>query len=347
MYAFFADLHVGENLSRESYLKSLNDFLGYIKAEKEECHCIFACGDFFTKKLNIDDLVFAGSLILNLVLNNCGKTKQHVPVHFIHGTYTHDNDQYDVFMNFLQKLPNAEVFYTNKACIGTLKNGKRVLYLPQEYGAVDYSIMTKEKFDIIVGHGPIASETYGPCQATQFENLFSVELLGKISQICVFGHYHGYTDFGNGVYYTGPWLRWQYGEDEPRVFFFCDDEFKVFTKPNENALNFDTFKIYDPEQLRVHLSNKLTNPKRFEINCKPDQLSEYHAIMNQHKHPWIKFKMILDKDEPTQTKEIKQIKVSSAIEPIPALIQYIQDKNNIDASEMIHQYETKIKNEGE
>jgi len=346
LLAFIGDLHIGTKLPQADYLKSLDKFLGLIKEHKEECHCIFVCGDLFDHKLTIDEAKFASIFLLNLVCNNCGRNgHQHVPVHFIHGTYGHDHDQYEIFLPMLDRIPNVNIFYTKTACISVLRNGLRVLYLPQEYGDVDYSKAFDKKYDIIVGHGPLSSETKHPCKSTQYEILHSAEQLGDISKLCVFGHYHGYTDFGNNVYYTGPWLRWKYGEDEPRVFFFCNDNFEVETVPNEFALEYETFEIHSPEELRREVSKEINNPHRFIIHCKNDELTEYHAIMNVFKkNQFLKYQIIsetISKDDSIKKFDSNQI-TNPIVEPVPALIEYVKDKYDIDVSTEIKEYETKI-----
>jgi hypothetical protein len=343
--AFIGDLHLGVKLPRIDYLKSLDKFLGLIKQHKEECHCIFVCGDLFDHKLTIEEAKFASLFILNLVCNNCGRNgKQHVPVHFIHGTYTHDNEQYEIYMPMLEKLPNTNVFYTKTCCSGTLSNGMKILYVPQEYGDIDYSKAFSNEYDIIVGHGPISSQTKSPCQSTQYEILHSAEQLGSISKICVFGHYHGYTDFGNNVYYTGPWLRWKYGEDEPRVFFFCNDNFEVETFPNEFALEYETIDIYSPEELRIEVSKEINNPHRFIIHCKNNELNEYHAIMNAYKkNQFLKYQILSEYEETDKQPQIDDMPSNPIVEPVTALIEYVKDKYDVDVTDEVKDYETRLK----
>lgn len=346
IYAFIGDLHLGVKLPQMDYLKSLNKFFEIIKEHKEECKCIFVVGDLFDHKLTIEEAKFASLFVVNLVCNNCGRTRQHVPVHFIHGTFSHDNEQYEIFLPMLEKLPNTEIYYTKTASVGSLTDGTSILYLPQEYGSsIDYSQAFSKTYDIIVGHGPVSSETATPCNSTQYEILHSAEKLGSISKICVFGHYHGYTDFGNNVYYTGPWLRWRYGEDIGRVFFFCNDNFEVETVPNEFAMEFDTFPIYSPDELREYLSNDITNPHRFVIHCKNNELNVYHGIMNAYKkNQFIKYQMVKDNDskESCDIKLIEDKTPTVIVEPVPALIEFIKDKYNVDLVEEITDYEAKI-----
>lgn len=345
MYAFIGDLHIGTKLPQIDYMKSLNTFLGLIKKHKEECHCILVAGDLFDHKLSIEEAKFAALFMLNLVCNNCGRNgHQHAPVHFIHGTYTHDYDQYEIFLPILEKIPNTRIFYAKHACTCKLENGVNVLYLPQEYGDIDYEKAFNKEYDIIVGHGPVSSETKQPCKSTQYEILMSAEQLGSISKICVFGHYHGYTDFGDNVYYTGPWLRWRYGEDEQRVFFMCNDKFEVETTVNDVALEYETFHVYSPEELRTEVSKEISNPHRFIIHCKNDELPEYHAIMNAYKkNHFLKYQIISERiDDDDNDKIVKDSVNKPIVEPIPALIEFVKDKYDIDVSGEVKEYEEKI-----
>jgi hypothetical protein len=345
IYAFIGDLHLcAGKLPRMDYVKSLNEFLGIIKNHKEKCHGIFVVGDLFDHKLSVEELEFASAFLVNLACNNCGRDgKHHVPVYFIHGTYTHDYEQYEIFMPMLEKINNVRVFYTDTACVGTLENGASILYLPQQYGDVDYSEHFKQKYDIIVGHGPVSSETKNPCKSTKFEIMHAAELLGSISKICVFGHFHGYTDFGNNVFYTGPWLRWKYGEDIDRVFFLCNDNFEVETIPNKFALKYETFEIHTPDELRKMVSMDVKNPQRFIIHCKSEELPEYHGIMNAYKkNQFLKYQIISEDDDPEDIALPEEHTTKPIVEPIPALIEYVKEKYDMDVSEEVKDYESKI-----
>lgn len=348
MLAFIGDLHLcAGKLPREDYIKSLNKFLGIIKNHKEKCHGIMVVGDLFDHKLSVDELEFASAMIVNLACNGCGRDHRlHVPVYFIHGTYTHDYDQYNIFLPLLEKIDNVKVYYTDKVCDGVLENGAKVLFLPQEYGDVDYSEWFSKKYDLIVGHGPVSSETKAPCKSTNYEIMHSAEMLGSISKLCVFGHFHGYTDFGNNVFYTGPWLRWKYGEDIDRVFFICNDDFEVETIPNDIALKYETFTVNSPDELRRMVSNDIKNPQRFIIHCKSDELPEYHGIMNAYKkNQYLKYQ-IISEDEDVDDMALPEEHVTKPIvEPIPALIEYVKDKYNVDVSEEVKDYESRINRE--
>lgn len=355
MYAFIADIHLFTNISYEDQLKSLEMFLDIIRKQEEDCHGIFVCGDLFDHRGNKDELKFAALYLLKLAQNCCGKGYiKNVPLYLIHGTYSHDNEQYEIFLPFLSELNNVEVHYIKNVKEAITHGGHSILFLPQEYGDVDYSnfLNRSKHYDIIVGHGPISSENKSPCKSAGYEIMHSVELLGDISTLCVFGHYHDYTDFGNNVYYVGANLRWKYGEDEPCVFFICNDSLKVKTIPNPVAKDFKTFNISSPEELRNYLSIKDDNPRRFIIYVNDNDLLEtYHGIIsNNKKDKNISFRIIsnikdneLNDNTLPEISDISMIKNNSGIDPIQSLISYVREKYNVDASEQIRNYESKIR----
>ena len=346
MYAFIGDIHLGTKLPKVDYLKSLDTLLDIIKKHKEPCEGIFVCGDIFDHRLTIDEAKFASLFLINLVCNQCGSNgKTNAPVRIIHGTYSHDYHQMEIFLPMLQRIDNVDVQYFDQATAGKLPNGKTILYLPQEYGDVDYTEALSHQYDIIIGHGPIASSVLSPCPSANRDIVLPVETLGDISKICVFGHYHEYTDFGNNVYYTGSMLRFRYGEPTKKVFFLCDSNFNVETIPNLNAMEYETFDVYSPEELRDYLSKEITNPHRFMIHTDNSDLGTYHAIMNVYKqNQFISYRIITNKISDEASDDVVQpIRISTSNEkPIPSLVRYISDRYDMDVSDQIHEYEERI-----
>lgn len=347
MYAFLADVHLGVKLPDQDYLKSLNMFYGLIKQRKDFCKGIFVLGDLFDHRLTIEEAKFASMFIANLACNGCGYDGLNAPVYLLHGTYSHDLEQYDIFMPMLQKIPNTEVHYIKNLCGITTKHGLRVLCIPHEYGDIDYTTYLNDKWDLIIGHGVLASNTLNPCK-TKEGIVHSAAQLGSISKLCVFGHYHGLTNFGNNTYYIGPWLRWQYGQDEERVFFFCDDNFKVFTRKNPIALEYKTIEIHDPEELRDIISQNIETPHRFKIEADQNNIEAYRGIILASKQNQnIKFQLSEIDTDSTNDKIEEEIEQSNndASRPIPSLIEYIKEKYDKDASEQLSEYESIINKE--
>lgn len=347
MFSYLADIHLGNKLSNEVQMKSLEMFLQLIKKHKEPCHCIFVCGDLFNHRLSIDEAKFASLYLLRLVCNQCGENGKHVPVHFIHGTYTHDYEQYKIYLPLLEQIDGVRIFYAETACAKQLwSNGPTVLYLPQEYGNVDYAEAFSHTYDIIVGHGPISSSNLNPCKSKSEEIVHSADLLGEISKICVFGHFHGYTDFGNNVYYAGPLLQWKYGEDIPKRFFFCNDQYEVETVLNPYAMEFKTIDIYQPEELRNALSKEIKSPHRFMIHSDMYSLSTYHGIMaTTKKNSYISYRIISDIERTVKPTSESTTPQHTIVEPVAGLIQYIEERYQLNAEKEVREYEDKIRKE--
>ena len=352
MYGFIADIHLfANNTTPEDHINSLEMFLDIIKKDNEDCDGIFVCGDLFDCRGSKEELKFAASYILRMLRNGCKKDGCNAPVYFVHGTFSHDYEQYEIFLPILSQSNDVEIHYIKHVTEGKTHAGHNVLFLPQEYGNVDYTkyLNHGKHYNLIVGHGPISSVNKAPCKSKSGEITHSVDLLGDISDLCVFGHYHDYTDFGNNVYYIGANLRWKYGEDEPCVFFTCDSNFKVKTQLNPFAKEYKTIHISSPEELREHISqSEKDDHRRFIINAETTQeLETYHAIINNNKNEkLLSFRITSNVDEKENdiTKiDLNDIKRNNTgLDPVHSLISYIKDKYNADASIQIKEYEQKI-----
>ena len=346
MIFFMADIHIGVKLPFQDFMKSLEYALELIKQHEEPCDGIMILGDLFDHHLNIEESCQASQFITRLVLNGCGRgDMKHVPVHFIEGTFSHDRKQMRIFQPLLNRLP-VSVFYTDTWCKAKWSNGMKVLYLPQEYGNVDYTEAFNEQYDLIIGHGPISSKQKEVVTSHGTEIMHSVETLKEYCKLCVFGHYHEYTDFGDNVYYAGSMLRFRYGEDVPKVFFMCDKNFKVTTVKNPFAKEFKTIEIHNPEELRDELSKNIETPHRFIIHSDNSDLQTYHEIMNINKQNTnLSYKMMTE--EPVEESDkIEVTETSPAIlEPISSLVQYINERYQVNLEKEVREYEDRIKKE--
>ena len=349
MIFFMSDIHLGVKLPLEDFMNSLEYAFKLIKEHEEPCDCIMICGDLFDRHLNIEENCQAAQFLTRLVLNECGRgDMKHVPVHIIEGTFSHDRKQMKIFKQFLDHFPEASVFYTDTWCTAEWTNGMKVLYLPQEYGNVDYSELSNgnQMFDLIVGHGPMSSKQKEVVTAHGTEYMHSVEWLSQHSKLCVFGHYHEYTDFGENVYYTGSLLRFRYGEDVPKVFFMCDKDFKVATIKNPFAKEFKTIEIHNPEELRDALSNNIETPHRFVIHSDNTDLQTYHEIMNINKQNTnLSYKMVTE--EPVEESDRLELPetTSTIVEPIEGLLNFIDERYHMNLEKEVREYEDRIKKE--
>lgn len=348
MYGFIADLHL-MRLPEKDYMQSLNMFLGLIKEHKEPCKGIFVLGDLFDHKLNVEEARTASLFIANLVCNGVGFDNTNAPVYFIHGTYSHDLDQYKMFMPLIDKIPNIRYQYFDHVCSIKGYFDEKILIIPHESGDIDYTPYLEDTYDMILGHGVLTNDLLNPCKANT-GIIHSATKLGEKSWLCVFGHYHGLTKFGNNVWYAGPWLRWKYGEDTERVFFFCDDNFKVFTRKNPFAMEYKTIEIHNPEELRDIISQDIQTPHRFKIEATPEDIDIYRGIIlstkqNQHIKYQLSETITTDIGEDDDKSDTPTEQTDNVSRPIDSLIEYIFGKYDKDLSKQIREYEIQIKRE--
>ena len=348
MYAFLADVHLGVKLPRDVFFDSLNYLFDIIKKHDEECKQIFVCGDLFDHRLNPSELTFAAEYLVKLICNKCRKDGGNVPVTMIHGTYSHDQEQYMIFIPLIEKMTGVRVRYIQNVSSFKIDDDRiKCLAIPQEYGDIDYTKAFSDKYDIIIGHGPVSSETKSPCPVGSSEILMSVDQLGKISKVCVFGHYHEYTDFGANVFYAGSSLRWRYGEPSKKVFLICDDNWNVTAYDNPFAVEYVAIQVNDIEELREALSQDITTPHRFTIHVNDiNTINEIHALANVYRNNKnISFRILsdMDREDPTLSWKDSTNVPDTSIEPIPSLITYIKDRYNVDSESFIKDYENKIK----
>ena len=345
MYGFIADLHIGCNIKNEDIMNSIEFYFDVIRKHSEICEQIFVCGDLFDHKLNTDELIFASDVILRIVCNQCGENGKHAPVTFIHGTYSHDQEQYKIFIPLIEAITGVHIRYLEECGSFTLHNGARVLCIPQEYGNIDYSSMFNKEYDIIVGHGPMVSSTKTPCPVGTSEICMSADQLGDISKVCIFGHYHEYVNFGKNVFYAGTCTRWKFGEPGEKVFLICDNNWNVTKIKNPFAIEFIKKEINSLDELREHISKPITSPIRFIIHCKENELEEYHSILNVYKkNKMISCKFISEHDQKREKISMSDVRTSN-VEPISALIAYISEKYHVDTRDLIDVYVQKINKE--
>lgn len=345
MYGFLADIHIGCNIKNEDIIKSLDFYFDIIRKHEETCHQIFVCGDLFDHKLNTEELIFAANIMTKIVCNKCCHNGNNVPVTFIHGTYSHDQEQYKIFIPLIEEITGVRIRYLEHCGTYHLDNNVKVLAIPQEYGDIDYTRAFNDTYDIIIGHGPISSITKTPCPVGSSEICLSADQLGDISKVCVFGHYHQYVNFGKNVFYAGTNLRWKFGEPDEKVFLICDDNYNVTKIKNPYAMEFNKIEITSIDQLRNEISKEIKSPIRFIVHCKENELEEYHSIFNLYKkNKMISCKFMSEKDMDKQIKIMDNTPVTN-IEPIPALLSYIKDKYDVDVREIIEHYVQKINKE--
>jgi hypothetical protein len=94
------------------------------------------------------------------------------------------------------------------------------------------------------------------------------------------------------------------------------------------------------------VSMDIKNPHRFIIHCKSEELPDYHAIMNAYKkNQYLKYQIISEDDDVEDMSLPEEHAAKPMVEPIPALIEYVKDKYNVDVTDEVKDYEGKINKE--
>lgn len=243
----FADLHIG-SIKNIPYVYNTitNIFDKEIKFNKVDA--VVFLGDYFHQlfKCNSEYVRLAVN-ILNYLMLLC--RRKNIKVRMVYGTESHDSDQYGIF-DFFSKCSDFNFKVIDKACSEDLFPNCRVLYLPEEY-IYDknsyYEPLFRKRYDYIFGHGIIKEGMPMVSESSNTEKrlpIFSVKELSNICKVCVFGHYHVFTDMGN-VYYLGSLFRDSFGEEDPKGYGILENNRLKFI-PNPDTYSYKSYE-YQPD----------------------------------------------------------------------------------------------------
>lgn len=240
-----SDLHIGSlknipyvyntitNIFDKELLQNRTDaviFLG------DYFHQLFKCNSEYTR-LAIN--------ILSYLMLIC--KRKNIKVRMLYGTESHDADQYGLFDYFV-KCDDFDFKVIDKASTENLFYNCKVLYLPEEY-VYDknsyYDSLLSGRYDYIFGHGIIKEgmpmvRDISVSKDQRTVPVFKAGELARISKICVFGHYHVFTDMGNEVYYLGSLFRDSFGEEAPKGYGIIENDKFSFVE-NGDAYIYKTY----------------------------------------------------------------------------------------------------------
>ena len=237
------DWHLGSpRLISETFYQELKKVL---YPELKDAHLLILTGDIYDQLLTVSSKAhkYAARILKDLLVFSARSGLQ---IRLLHGTYSHDRDQLDVFKAL--EVPGSrfsivkEIFCEE---IQGFKNGfsepdvkLRVGYLPDNLSyknssdAVEHlkrsmTILGWTSLDLLVCHGsfehviPPDSGHTPPClySLEQFENIVHGPL--------IMGHIHTPGRFRN-AYYCGSFERLSHGEEEDKGFY-------VFTREVQSA----------------------------------------------------------------------------------------------------------------
>lgn len=248
-----ADLHIG-SIKEIAYVYNIvTDII-----EKEiifnKTDLVVFLGDYFDKLFKVnEEYVSLAINIMSYLVNACQKSK--TKIRMIYGTESHEMNQYKLF-NYHLTSSNVDmkIYDTvTEECI----DGKNILFIPEEYINNKYKHYAKyftKKYDFVFGHGIIEDGMPSIVSYSNENNKnnekqvprFKSGELSNISDICVFGHYHTYTDMHNNVYYLGSLFRNSFGEEEAKGYGIIeeiDDEYQLRFVENTDAYVYKTINF--------------------------------------------------------------------------------------------------------
>lgn len=239
----FADLHIG-SIKNIPYVYNTITNIFDKEIQYNKVDAVVFLGDYFHQlfKCNSEYVRLAINIMSYLMLL-C--RRKNIKVRVVYGTESHDSDQYGIF-DFFTKCSDFDFKVITTAQSEDLFFNCKVLYLPEEY-IYDkdsyYEKLFKNRYDYIFGHGVIQEGMPMIKSSSTKEKsvpIFKSAELSRISKVCVFGHYHVYTDLGNNVYYLGSLFRNAFGEDQPKGYGIIENDELTFVE-NPDTYEFKTY----------------------------------------------------------------------------------------------------------
>lgn len=238
------DIHFGIKHSEKLYEELNEVFINYLEDNKEDIDMVFFVGDYFDKKLSLNEAASKLALrFMDKVISICSKSN--IKVRMVKGTLSHDFTQLENFKHYelkhdfkiINTASIEEIEFVGKTkkkedLIGNLS----IFYVPEEYMENQKEfyqefindVDEETKYDLMIGHGTwdfvaflnqkIESErSLRNAPVYDFKD-WSNYTYGP----CIFGHIHTRQSKGKKVYYTGSFSRWQHGETKAKGFLDID-----------------------------------------------------------------------------------------------------------------------------
>lgn len=269
----FADMHIGAIKDTSYYYNTMINIIDQ-EITFQQCDLVVILGDYFDRLFKVnEEFVGLAINIMSYLVRVCikGKTK----IRIVYGTESHEMNQYKLFNHFLSSSTiDMKVMST---CTEEVINGKRILYIPEEYISNKYdfyknTLYGDKPYDYIFGHG-VVTEGMPAIVGISRENdnintenkvpHFNAGELSKMAKLVVFGHYHRAWNLKN-VYYLGSLFRSSFGEEEPKRYAVINDDEIEFIE-NKSAYEYKTYtfnetsKVYESSDNLISEINNIKN----------------------------------------------------------------------------------------
>lgn len=229
-----SDLHFGNpRIPPSTIYQNLKEIL---YPEFYHCHLLIIAGDIYDQLLTVGSTahVYASQFISDIFTISA---KTGMQIRILHGTYSHDRGQLDVFKTLAKPLTRyriineilAEEITDFKNGLSEPKLSLRVAYIPDNLNykksediierlKCTLNILGYPNVDLLIGHGtfehavPKETPYLPPCtfNCKQFDKIVN----GPI----IMGHLHTRGRYRN-IYYCGSFERLAHGEEEDKGFY--------------------------------------------------------------------------------------------------------------------------------
>ncbi len=297
-YLVMSDLHLGHNKNNANYIiAGLNKFFLQYRKTLLTIDILFIAGDLFDKLLatNSNDYILINKWLINLIKFVSANS---IKLRVLHGTLSHDQNQFNVFYNILSGLKiDIDFKYYDDVAIETI-NDVVTLYVPDEFGDTDdilkavkskLALLNLTSIDIAIMHGNFDYQL----PITLPSALDSKRFLNLITGPISIGHIHTHSVFKR-IIAQGSFDRLHHNEEEDKgavVIDFnpLDKTYSFNFLTNNNTMIFKTININNFTIERVkklllkyeHIGIKLDKPVNIRLLTADDVLK--HNILELKK----------------------------------------------------------------
>lgn len=253
-----ADIHIGSIKDIKYFYNTMKDIIDReIMFKKTDVVVIL--GDYFDRLFkNNEDFTALAINIMSYLVIAC--TRNNTKIRIIYGTESHEMNQYRLFnFHLISKNVDMKIFET---VTEEEIDGKKILYVPEEYiddKSKHYKkyLYNNNYYDFIFGHGVIEDGmpeiiSYGNNKSNKEKHVprFKSGEFAKISDVCIFGHYHQFTNICECVFYLGSLFRDSFGEEIDKCYCIISDDDSI--KNDDSYSNiFPVVDTYDCNKYKV------------------------------------------------------------------------------------------------
>jgi len=258
-FIVLSDLHFGIKRSDLLYNELNEEFISYITKNKIPNCVIVITGDYFDKKITLNDESAQLSIKFMDELYEICKSNEYL-LRVILGTKTHDLSQLNIFESRYGQDDSVDFKIIKNVSSEKIFESHKILYVPEEYienYQEYYSDFFNKKYLMVFGHGTMSCSAFKNQKILserpiKTAPIFDANLISSLTDnYAVFGHIHVHKKYKN-ILLPGSFSRWCHGEEKPKGFLHISyDDKKNTSKYDfiENSLApiYSTLKLDEIE----------------------------------------------------------------------------------------------------